>query len=68
MEDELELVSGQVVRILHEYDDGWVSCDFAKSLDIANNYYRRCVFAWTALNRVLLLEAVFHLSPSNLVQ
>jgi len=25
MEDELELISGQLVRMLHEYDDGWVS-------------------------------------------
>ena len=25
MEDELELRAGDVVRILHEYDDGWVS-------------------------------------------
>lgn len=25
MEDELELRSGQLVRLLHEYDDGWVS-------------------------------------------
>lgn len=25
MDDELELVSGQLVRMLHEYDDGWVS-------------------------------------------
>lgn len=25
MEDELELVSGALVRMLHEYDDGWVS-------------------------------------------
>lgn len=25
MEDELELKSGQLVRLLHEYDDGWVS-------------------------------------------
>ena len=25
MEDELELRPGQLVRILHEYDDGWVS-------------------------------------------
>ncbi len=24
MEDELELSSGQLVRLLHEYDDGWV--------------------------------------------
>lgn len=26
MEDELELKAGQVVRILHEYDDGWSLC------------------------------------------
>lgn len=26
MEDELELKSGQLVRILHEYDDGWALC------------------------------------------
>ena len=25
MEDELELKAGQLVRLLHEYDDGWVS-------------------------------------------
>lgn len=25
MDDELELKSGQLVRMLHEYDDGWVS-------------------------------------------
>lgn len=25
MEDELELIVGQLVRLLHEYDDGWVS-------------------------------------------
>ena len=25
MEDELELRAGQLVRLLHEYDDGWVS-------------------------------------------
>lgn len=25
MDDELELKAGQVVRMLHEYDDGWVS-------------------------------------------
>lgn len=35
MEDELELRAGQLVRLLHEYDDGWVSispCDFVSSL------------------------------------
>ncbi|KAK3717982.1 hypothetical protein LTR37_005408 [Vermiconidia calcicola] len=26
MEDELELISGQIVRMLHEYDDGWALC------------------------------------------
>ena len=26
MDDELELKAGQLIRILHEYDDGWVSC------------------------------------------
>lgn len=25
MDDELEIHPGQVVRLLHEYDDGWVS-------------------------------------------
>lgn len=27
MPDELELKAGQIVRMLHEYDDGWVSSD-----------------------------------------
>lgn len=25
MDDEIELRAGQLVRMLHEYDDGWVS-------------------------------------------
>jgi hypothetical protein len=25
MGDELEILAGQLVRVLHEYDDGWVS-------------------------------------------
>ena len=25
MDDELDLKAGQLVRMLHEYDDGWVS-------------------------------------------
>ncbi|MCJ1479762.1 hypothetical protein MMC13_008448 [Lambiella insularis] len=32
MEDELELKAGQLVRLLHEYDDGWVSSPFTVSL------------------------------------
>lgn len=27
LEDEMELRAGQLVRLLHEYDDGWVSLD-----------------------------------------
>ena len=26
MEDELELKTGQLVRLLHAYDDGWAMC------------------------------------------
>ncbi|CCU83195.1 SH3 domain containing protein [Blumeria hordei DH14] len=26
MDDELELIAGQLVRVLHEYDDGWAMC------------------------------------------
>jgi hypothetical protein len=29
MDDELELKAGQLVRLLHEYDDGWVSANRA---------------------------------------
>jgi hypothetical protein len=25
LEDEMELKAGELVRLLHEYDDGWVS-------------------------------------------
>jgi hypothetical protein len=28
MQDELDLHAGQLVRMLHEYDDGWVSLLF----------------------------------------
>ncbi len=36
MDDELELRSGQLVRMLHEYDDGWVSSFAQRLLTIAN--------------------------------
>lgn len=35
MEDELGLRAGSLVRLLHEYDDGWVSIHFRISIDIA---------------------------------
>ena len=30
MEDEIELRAGQLIRLLHEYDDGWVCVLFLK--------------------------------------
>lgn len=34
MDDELELKAGQLIRILHEYDDGWVRSSFFHSARI----------------------------------
>jgi hypothetical protein len=31
MDDELDLRIGQLVRVLHEYDDGWVFCQLFAS-------------------------------------
>lgn len=44
MDDELELVSGALVRLLHEYDDGWVSALYLHvSTTIANNSQALCI-------------------------
>lgn len=32
MDDELELRAGQLIRLLHEYDDGWVSLRFMSQM------------------------------------
>ena len=37
MDDELGLRAGQLVRLLHEYDDGWVSFDLTSSLSICTD-------------------------------
>lgn len=53
MDDELELRSGQLVRMVHEYDDGWVSLAFIKlcSVYILTSYsVSACV--WIAPNKV----------------
>lgn len=52
MEDELELISGQIVRMLHEYDDGWVSDMSPAHPLLLLTYSRRSAFASTALNKV----------------
>lgn len=59
LEDELELRSGQLVRLLHEYNDGWVRRYFPRQPDTANGGYRLCAVASTAPKRVSLLEHAF---------
>jgi hypothetical protein len=58
MDDELELKVGQIVRVLHEYDDGWVSRSFLDKNNQYANSSRLSVLVWTALSKVLLLEPV----------
>jgi len=66
MEDELELKSGQLVRMLHEYDDGWVShVDERKSSTIILTVSRRFVSAWTAPNKVSARVPAFPTSQSS---
>ncbi|CAD6584342.1 MAG: hypothetical protein ASARMPREDX12_001633 [Alectoria sarmentosa] len=55
MDDELSLRAGQLVRLLHEYDDGWVSTATLLSASVS-----------TALNKVSLLALVFQLALLNL--
>ena len=51
MEDELELRAGQLIRLLHEYDDGWVS-QFPHCYASLLTYPRLSVFALIVLNKV----------------
>jgi hypothetical protein len=60
MEDEIKLLFGQFVRILHEYSDGWVRCHSRNGWNTVNNGCRSCVVVSTTLKRVLLREPAFH--------
>jgi hypothetical protein len=62
MQDELDLHAGQLVRMLHEYDDGWVSS--ASLLDLTRSliFLRLSASAWTARNKV---SFPVHVSPST---
>jgi hypothetical protein len=68
MEDELELKSGQLVRMLHEYDDGWVSSFHTTYLlqTCTNFISRHSAQRWTAARRVLSHAHVFPRCPSSL--
>ena len=60
MDDEIELRSGQLVRLLHEYDDGWVSFLIfpSRTSAAANTRFRRFAFASTALSKAWPLVPV----------
>lgn len=66
MEDELELKSGQVVRMLHEYDDGWVST-MPRFLRYNTDFHSVSALDSTARNKVLSHELASLLSHRNLV-
>ncbi|KAI9167070.1 hypothetical protein HJFPF1_03190 [Paramyrothecium foliicola] len=68
MEDEIELKAGQLVRLLHEFDDGWVS-SYKRQLSkgpklIISN--RLCAPAWTCPSRALFPEHACQLVLSSL--
>lgn len=66
MEDELELSAGGLVRLLHEYDDGWVCWQPLPPLNpSANISLRLSAFALIDHNKVLLLELVSRHVLSN---
>ena len=48
MEDELEIHTGQLLRIKHEYDDGWVSGNSKCDTLILTQAPRHSVKSWTA--------------------
>lgn len=62
MQDELDLHAGQLVRMLHEYDDGWVSLHFYFDQTTSLILYRLSAFVWTVRSKVLFPA---HVSPST---
>lgn len=66
MEDEMGLKAGQLVRLLHEYDDGWVSSVFSISVwTNADVFSRHCASVSTALSRVLFPVPACLPAPSS---
>lgn len=59
MDDELALRAGQLIRLLHEYDDGWVTYFLLCYLLPLLIYFRLCAFVSIALNKVLFHARVF---------
>lgn len=65
MEDELELRAGQLIRLLHEYDDGWVSFLVIFYKQLANQN-RPFASVSIALSKVWSQEPVCQLALSSL--
>ena len=68
LEDEVGLRAGDLVRLLHEYDDGWVSfcllwLTYVFWSDVEN--CRLWSSAWIDLSRALFLEPASRLAPLN---
>jgi hypothetical protein len=59
MEDELGLRSGSLVRLVHEYDDGWVSDNCNVTENHANPLYRLSASASMAHSKVWLLGLAY---------
>ena len=55
LEDEMELKAGDLVRLLHEYDDGWVSALFWKQTEYISNFRRRFAFVLIDPNKAWFL-------------
>lgn len=70
MEDELEIRAGQLVRMLHGYDDGWVSISRIsvayKSETLTCHRHSAC--AWIAHNKVSSHVPACPRTPSSLVK
>ena len=67
MDDELELRAGQLIRLLHEYDDGWVRRKQPpRLLGMTDHLLRLSAFDSTALNRAWRLAlAWLKIRPSR---
>jgi hypothetical protein len=63
MQDELDLQAGQLVRMLHEYDDGWVSLNIPSNFTRSLTLFRLSASVWTVRSKV---SSPAHVSPSTL--
>lgn len=70
MDDEMGLTAGQLVRLLHEYDDGWVRHISETNMLCmpTNHLYRLCAFVSIAPSKVLCRGLACQRGPSSRVR